>query len=487
MDIILQTERQALRFRLAVILVTAAGLYLSRLEAWLPAVLLVLVYMSYVVLLRAFLLPRLPLPWAVYGMIAVDVAAVSLGILLGSRLDTLLFVLLPALILYYSIHLGYASSLAAATASSLAYSTVALATGEAEWLGAFLGFQVPLFYLLALMGGFLSQKRIEERRERESLQEAIGLERGARSLLEVTKALSNTLDVHTVLEHVLSSAMALMDMKAGMVALPKRGNGPLEVRAATLKRGELGFGEMGQAAEAPQEGSPTFQALQALEPQWVPDLRGEELGVPLWLRALPYPSLLVTPLAHNGRGLGVLYLLGQALRPGGLAQAKSLGELAGMALANATLHEESQTRITDLREQFEELVGRVERLRQAQRKKAIQVEELRIDLVKGQVAVEGKEVKLSPIEFDLLSRLAENAGEALTHDTLLRLVWGPEYEGRPNVVDVSIHRLRRKIERDTTHPQRIVTVRGVGYMLSSGSKRPTVAASSVDGSARPGD
>ncbi|MDP2728093.1 MAG: winged helix-turn-helix domain-containing protein, partial [Dehalococcoidia bacterium] len=167
---------------------------------------------------------------------------------------------------------------------------------------------------------------------------------------------------------------------------------------------------------------------------------------------------------------GVLYLLGENLRPDVLAEAKSLGELSGMALSNAALYEESQGRVAHIQEQFEELVERVERLRQTQKKRAIEVDGLQIDLAKGEVIVEGKAVSLSPVEFDLLARLAENAGEPLTHDVLLRLVWGLQYEGQPNVVDVSIHRLRRKIEDDPSHPKRIVTVRGVGYMLSTGSQ-----------------
>ncbi|MDP2726438.1 MAG: hypothetical protein Q8P59_02740, partial [Dehalococcoidia bacterium] len=67
MDLIYQTEREALKFRLTAVLLVAIGLYLARVEAWLPAVLLALGYLVYVTLLRAVLLPRFPFPWAVYG------------------------------------------------------------------------------------------------------------------------------------------------------------------------------------------------------------------------------------------------------------------------------------------------------------------------------------------------------------------------------------------------------------------------------------
>lgn len=468
MELILQTEKEALKFRLAAVLLSVLALYVARLEAWLPAVLLTLGYLVYVVLLRAFFLPRFTIPGAVYGMVVVDVTVVTLALTIVGKIGSPIFVLFPVLILYYSIHLGYVSSLATATLSSLAYSSVALLTGEAEWFGAFLSFQVPLFYLLAFMGGFLAEKRFEERREKESLQEAIGLERGARSLLEVTKALGNTLEMGVVLNRVLHSALGLGGVNASMVALPRKEDGRLVVRASNLSLKDLRESVLNQAVNGMDQESPMDLALKTLSPQLVPDLKGDTAGLPQWLQDLPYDSLVVTPLVHQEKALGVLFLLGENFRQDRLVEAKSLGELAGMALFNAMIYEESQSRVTHLKEEFEELVGRVEKLRQAQKKRIIEVDRLQVDLFKSEVTIEGKPVKLSPIEFELLSALAQNAGEPLTHNTLLRLVWGPENEGQISVVDVTIHRLRRKIEADPSRPKRIVTVRGVGYMLTSG-------------------
>lgn len=472
MELILQTEKEALKFRLAAVLLSVLALYVARLEAWLPAVLLTLGYLVYVVLLRAFFLPRFTIPGAVYGMVVVDVAVVTLALTIVGKIGSPIFVLFPVLILYYSIHLGYVSSLATATLSSLAYSSVALLTGEAEWFGAFLSFQVPLFYLLAFMGGFLAEKRFEERREKESLQEslqeAIGLERGARSLLDVTKALGNTLEMGAVLNRVLHSALGLGGVKASMVALPRKEDGRLVVRASNLSLKDLRESVLNQAVNGMDQESPMDLALKTLSPQLVPDLKGDTAGLPQWLRTLPYDSLVVTPLVHQEKALGALFLLGENFRQDRLVEAKSLGELAGMALFNAMVYEESQSRVTHLKEEFEQLVGRVEKLRQAQKKRIIEVDRLQVDLFKNEVTIEGKPVKLSPIEFELLSALAQNAGESLTHNTLLRLVWGPEHEGQISVVDVTIHRLRRKIEADPSRPKRIVTVRGVGYMLTSG-------------------
>ena len=141
-----------------------------------------------------------------------------------------------------------------------------------------------------------------------------------------------------------------------------------------------------------------------------------------------------------------------------------------MALSNALVYEESQNRVAHLREEFQALVGRVERLRDARKKKVIEVDGLRIDVLRTEVTLGGRTIDLSPMEFELLSTLAGNAGDPLSKSALLRLVWGPEHQGRPDVVDVSIHRLRRKIEEDPSRPRRIVTVKGLGYMLSTDAR-----------------
>ncbi len=84
------------------------------------------------------------------------------------------------------------------------------------------------------------------------------------------------------------------------------------------------------------------------------------------------------------------------------------------------------------------------------------------------VTVAGRAVALSPREFDLLYALAQQAGKVVTTDELLSRVWGAEFAGESQVVYVHMRRLREKVEDDPNHPQRIVTVRGVGYKLNLG-------------------
>ena len=89
--------------------------------------------------------------------------------------------------------------------------------------------------------------------------------------------------------------------------------------------------------------------------------------------------------------------------------------------------------------------------------------DLSLDLAARRVSLAGREVKLSHKEFDLLAALVRNKGAVLSRDLLLEQVWGFDHIGDDRTVDVHVRWLREKIETDPSEPQRIVTVRGVGY------------------------
>ena len=93
-------------------------------------------------------------------------------------------------------------------------------------------------------------------------------------------------------------------------------------------------------------------------------------------------------------------------------------------------------------------------------------EELDIDWRSRQVWVRGQKVALSPTEFRLLSCLIENRGWIVTHEELLRKVWGPNYFGDRTYVKLYVRYLRQKIEREPSNPRWILTERGVGYRFS---------------------
>jgi two-component system KDP operon response regulator KdpE len=76
-----------------------------------------------------------------------------------------------------------------------------------------------------------------------------------------------------------------------------------------------------------------------------------------------------------------------------------------------------------------------------------------------------REIQLTPTEYDLLRALITNAGKVITHNQLLRQVWGPGYEQETHMLRVNISNLRRKLEPDPTRPIYILTEPGVGYRL----------------------
>jgi len=88
---------------------------------------------------------------------------------------------------------------------------------------------------------------------------------------------------------------------------------------------------------------------------------------------------------------------------------------------------------------------------------------LSIDFNRRNVIVRGTEVHLRPTEFRLLYHLVSNAGQVLTHETLLRRVWGYEYRDEDQYLWLYITYLRRKLEEDPKHPQYILGERGIGY------------------------
>jgi DNA-binding response OmpR family regulator len=89
--------------------------------------------------------------------------------------------------------------------------------------------------------------------------------------------------------------------------------------------------------------------------------------------------------------------------------------------------------------------------------------DLRMDLAGRQAYLGSDKLPLSHKEFDLLTELMRNQGVVLSRDLILTKVWGYEYYGDKRTVDVHIRWLREKVEKDPSSPQRIATVRGVGY------------------------
>ena len=89
--------------------------------------------------------------------------------------------------------------------------------------------------------------------------------------------------------------------------------------------------------------------------------------------------------------------------------------------------------------------------------------ELEIHLTSHMAIVSGEEVSMKPKEFDLLYLLASNKGRAFTRDQILQRLWDREYIGDVRTVDVHVRWIREKIEVNPSRPEKLVTIRGVGY------------------------
>ncbi len=105
------------------------------------------------------------------------------------------------------------------------------------------------------------------------------------------------------------------------------------------------------------------------------------------------------------------------------------------------------------------------KLQQEGEKPIFRTGDLTVDLVRRIVTVRGKDVKFSPREYDLLRLLVAHAGKVLTHNMILREVWGPNTDVQ--YLRIYIRALRQKIESDMEKPEYILTETGVGYRLKA--------------------
>jgi len=115
---------------------------------------------------------------------------------------------------------------------------------------------------------------------------------------------------------------------------------------------------------------------------------------------------------------------------------------------------------------MDELLARVRavlRRLSATNDRVLVVGDVTIDIDEHRVVVGGKEIRLTPKEFDVFKYLVNNAGKVVTHRALLQTVWGWESTDQTEYLRVFINQLRRKIEVDASHPRYLITEPWVGY------------------------
>ena len=100
-----------------------------------------------------------------------------------------------------------------------------------------------------------------------------------------------------------------------------------------------------------------------------------------------------------------------------------------------------------------------------------QNDDLLVDFMKREVRVKDHPVTLTPTEYSILRTLVNHAGKVLTHQQLIKIVWGGNYEADAHLLRVNVSNLRRKIESDPLRPHHIITEPGIGYRLKEIEKR----------------
>lgn len=142
----------------------------------------------------------------------------------------------------------------------------------------------------------------------------------------------------------------------------------------------------------------------------------------------------------------------------------SVRELLARIKANLRKAEASLSFEKDIQEQEE---VKEEKTKEVKRSNTLKVGSLTLDFDRFEVMVNGKVIDLTIREFEVLKFLAAEPGQVVTREALLEKVWGYEYYGDIRTVDVTVRRIREKIERDTSNPKILMTKRGVGYYIAS--------------------
>ena len=120
----------------------------------------------------------------------------------------------------------------------------------------------------------------------------------------------------------------------------------------------------------------------------------------------------------------------------------------------------------ELELRIEALLKRSQSVAQQPEPEVLNLGELEIDLTKHKVRIAGKEVVLTPIEFNILKLLASAPGHVYSRQDLLNAIWDTAYEGYKRNIDPHVNRLRTKIEEHPKRPKYVLTVWGIGYKFN---------------------
>jgi hypothetical protein len=485
-DDLRQIVKDVTRFRALVMIIVVLGLIILRPVAMqpLPIALLGLAFVAYLLVLHFVVLPRHSSSYAILAMILLDIGFISLALYFTGGVESILFTLFPISIMYSAVSLGYVGSFVAATAVTLCYGLLLVSTGTPASIASFLPLQMPFFYLLAGLSGYVVQMESLQRQQSRTLREMLQLERGAKEILKVTRDLNSSLNREEILPRVAAVASQVTGLSRCLFALMDEERGSITAEATNLPATASGLEEIRELVAPLRDGSVSQIAMQTGKPVVVENARGDSRVPPGLVSRLNVGSFLLLPLYHQDTFLGVMYLDdGQKKHAFGdteIRVAQSFAEQAAIAIINARRYSEAQEQIQNLLAEMRSLAQKNVAPQRPTRPAELSLGELELNAPLRRVVVRGRAVSLSWTEFELLNFLVANPDTAFSRETIFRKVWKQEYYISTNLVDVCVHRLRQKIERNPAEPRYVVTVHGVGYMLA---RLPPAGA---DGGAAPG-
>jgi DNA-binding winged helix-turn-helix (wHTH) protein len=465
LDLIPQTEKETLKFRLlAIMAVALASLFNAGEVPIVPTLVLVVGYLTYSYILRTFLIPRFTSYLLLMVMLLVDVGAI-ISALYIIGLDSPIFGLLPIVVVYYAMYLGYTGGIAAATASTLGYTSLVFATGDAGEMKNLLAIQ-PFFYIVALLVGYMTQQRFRETQQRQALQQLITAEANAKVLLELAQALNRVIDPATVSHDLARMASLVTQAPVCLIFAHDAKNNALVYEASNL-------------SEKLKDGKRPMEAIDGpsfLSDAWnqgkVTSLNGlgEGRERPTWLARLDAQQALACPITSGGRKIGVVCAVASSDSPTLDEEAAkglvAFAEVAGRFLATTQLYSQAESRSRRVAVELQQNIEKAGRFRDLAQRRSLRFGHLIVEPSRESVRWQDSVVRLTKTEFDLLYMLAEKSGSVINQETLVREVWGPDYVPQGKVVDVTIHRLRRKLAGLPDGRRLIRTVRGQGYTFA---------------------
>lgn len=190
-------------------------------------------------------------------------------------------------------------------------------------------------------------------------------------------------------------------------------------------------------------------------------------GVAEWLRGLEAVKAVDCPLEGQGEKVGVICFLtteeASTFDQDAMQAVETFSDIAGRMVATTRLYDMAERRSRTLASDLQKSVEMAGRIKDLSQRRSMRFGPLVIESVRESVRWQDANLRLTKTEFDLLYVLASNAGNVLNQETLTREVWGLDYVPQGKVVDVTVHRLRRKLAALPEGGKLIRTVRGQGY------------------------